>query len=263
MPETAPGLPLVAEGRYAQRGDRLVSTAYGNPRGFECIERPGELIRVMNGTRLSFPFDIAYYADDGKVRLGRQTGADVCLLRGRSCIPALALDTGEFIPLGQLAPDQHAMVVRSPRIDHIEEEIRRAIAACGSRIGESTFNAWRIQALAQQHAADATNNCAHPLDRSLALLEANLSAAQQAQFAKALCFDVSGGDSGTRYRIRCALSMNVDELARNGEVVARLCFMPSGGLPAGDVMLAQKTALELFERDALKIARRYPPSGAR
>jgi hypothetical protein len=33
-----------------------------------------------------------------------------------------------------------------------------------------------------------------------------------------------------------------------------LCFMPRGGLPVGDIMLAQKTALELFESDAVRVA---------
>ena len=32
------------------------------------------------------------------------------------------------------------------------------------------------------------------------------------------------------------------------------CFFPEGNLVTGDVMLAQKVALELFETDALKIA---------
>jgi hypothetical protein len=34
--------------------------------------------------------------------------------------------------------------------------------------------------------------------------------------------------------------------------------MPEGHLAIGDVMLAQKIALELFENDALKIAHKVP-----
>jgi hypothetical protein len=33
-----------------------------------------------------------------------------------------------------------------------------------------------------------------------------------------------------------------------------LCFAPKGYLPIGDIMLAQKIALELFEADAIKVA---------
>jgi hypothetical protein len=37
-----------------------------------------------------------------------------------------------------------------------------------------------------------------------------------------------------------------------------LCFMPRGKLAEGDIMLAQKLALELFEADALKVAKKIP-----
>jgi len=38
-----------------------------------------------------------------------------------------------------------------------------------------------------------------------------------------------------------------------------LCFMPEGDLVVGDMMLAQKLALELFESEALKVANEMPP----
>ena len=38
-----------------------------------------------------------------------------------------------------------------------------------------------------------------------------------------------------------------------------LCFMPEGGLVVGDMMLAQKLALELFESDALEVANKFSP----
>ena len=37
-----------------------------------------------------------------------------------------------------------------------------------------------------------------------------------------------------------------------------LCFEPQGQLPVGDVMLAQKVALELFESKALRVANASP-----
>jgi hypothetical protein len=50
--------------------------------------------------------------------------------------------------------------------------------------------------------------------------------------------------------------MNIVELAANGRVKWRWCFAPEGAPATGDVMLAQKIALETFEMDALAIARR-------
>ncbi len=51
--------------------------------------------------------------------------------------------------------------------------------------------------------------------------------------------------------------MNIEELDAKGRRAAGWCFLPQGGLVAGDCMLAQKTALELFESEALKIANRF------
>jgi hypothetical protein len=48
--------------------------------------------------------------------------------------------------------------------------------------------------------------------------------------------------------------MNVDELGKDGERITTLCFGPRGYLPFGDLMLAQKIALETDERAALQIA---------
>jgi hypothetical protein len=38
--------------------------------------------------------------------------------------------------------------------------------------------------------------------------------------------------------------------------VARWCFAPEGGLAAGDILLAQKIALETMERKVLALANR-------
>jgi hypothetical protein len=50
--------------------------------------------------------------------------------------------------------------------------------------------------------------------------------------------------------------MNVDELDSVGKRVCEWCFLPEGQLAAGDVMLAQKIALETFESQALAVANR-------
>jgi hypothetical protein len=71
-------------------------------------------------------------------------------------------------------------------------------------------------------------------------------------------FDVIGGESGRRYRVRNTHLINVDEYDETGERVARLCFVPKGDLAQGDILLAQKCALELFEAEAHAVAKRYP-----
>ena len=50
--------------------------------------------------------------------------------------------------------------------------------------------------------------------------------------------------------------MNVDELDQYGVRSAAWCFGPEGELPIGDVMLAQKIALENDEMAALALANR-------
>jgi hypothetical protein len=95
--------------------------------------------------------------------------------------------------------------------------------------------------------------------RSLQLLLSNLSPDQRQQFTYYNYFDVIGGDSGTRYRIRNRHFLNVERLDYKGTCTCRLCFGPRGKLPIADVMLAQKLALELFEPEAIKIANAAPP----
>jgi hypothetical protein len=77
--------------------------------------------------------------------------------------------------------------------------------------------------------------------RGITLLREWLSAEQQAQFDTSKCFDVIGCDSGKRYRIRHGTGMNIHEIDD----------------AAGDVMLAQKIALETNEHAALAVANRF------
>jgi hypothetical protein len=61
---------------------------------------------------------------------------------------------------------------------------------------------------------------------------------------------------GSAYRIHHGHQMNVEQLDQDGRRNRLLCFTPRGGLPVGDIMLAQKIALELFEADAISVANR-------
>jgi len=87
-----------------------------------------------------------------------------------------------------------------------------------------------------------------------------LSAEQREQFDKSGYFDVVGHNSGGRFRIYDQLSPNVYEIDDAGCHKIALCFAPLGGLVRGDVMLAQKIALEADEQNALAVANRIPTS---
>ena len=90
--------------------------------------------------------------------------------------------------------------------------------------------------------------------RGLELLSDWLSPEQLKSFKRHSHFDVVGSDSGTVYRIYHGKQMNIVELDHTDQPVFRWCFGPEGCLVAGDVMLAQKIALETDERGALAVA---------
>jgi hypothetical protein len=92
--------------------------------------------------------------------------------------------------------------------------------------------------------------------RALTLLGEWLSPEQRACYDRFRYFDVIGNDTGTRYRIHYGTQTNIEELSHAGQRVCKWCFVPEGDLVAGDVMLAQKIALETNERGALAVAHR-------
>lgn len=63
-----------------------------------------------------------------------------------------------------------------------------------------------------------------------------------------------GGQTDCRYLLHCTHVINVEEVDANGCCTWRLCFAPSGHLPMGDMLLAQKISLELLEDAALAVA---------
>ena len=98
-----------------------------------------------------------------------------------------------------------------------------------------------------------------PQVRGLRLLKDWLSPQQLAQYGIHNYFDVIGCHTGRRYRIRHGTSANISELDSAGRPVVGWCFIPRDDLVAGDVMLAQKIALETNERGALAVARNFAP----
>jgi hypothetical protein len=99
-------------------------------------------------------------------------------------------------------------------------------------------------------------------EKGVALLRSWLSPEQAELWDSHRHFCVLGSDTGRRYRIKYGRSMNIEELDSGGNVVNQWCFGPQGNLAVGDVMLAQKIALETIEVEALAKANRNRLFGA-
>jgi hypothetical protein len=95
-------------------------------------------------------------------------------------------------------------------------------------------------------------------ERGVALLRSWLTPEQERQWTAHGYFDVVGCDSGTRYRIMRGAVMNIHQLDPKGREVKQWCFAPEGELVIGDILLAQKIALETMERKVLTIANTQP-----
>ena len=117
----------------------------------------------------------------------------------------------------------------------------------GGLVGSERLCLWRRSATQEVHA------------RGMRLLRENLSRAQREQYERCWHFDVIGGETGRRYRIKNGFQVNVEQLDNKGRPVRLLCFLPKGDLVVGDILLAQKLALELFESDTLKVANTFSP----
>jgi hypothetical protein len=100
--------------------------------------------------------------------------------------------------------------------------------------------------------------------RARELLLGELDPVQRAQFLAEGCFEVIG--KRARYRIRPAISANIDVLRRRGggRVYGRLCVHPQGAhrMPVEDTMLAQLLHLRDDEARLLEIANRHPAFAA-
>ena len=90
--------------------------------------------------------------------------------------------------------------------------------------------------------------------RALTLLREWLTPDQLKQWDARDEFDVIGGDTGTRYRITRGTAMNIYQFGDTRSAVKQWCFAPVGKLAVGDVLLAQKIALENDERTTLAVA---------
>jgi hypothetical protein len=103
-----------------------------------------------------------------------------------------------------------------------------------------------------------------PAEIAWCLLAEHLSPEQRCEMDLKRGFTVMGGKTGVRYMISPGRISNVHVLNKQGQVIAKLCFGPAAGqdgyfreeLPDGDIMLAQKIALEdaELEPQALRVA---------
>ena len=123
-------------------------------------------------------------------------------------------------------------------------QLRRPLAACVQLA--RAFREWYLRPSTREQ-------------RGLKLLKEWLSQEQLAQYDAHRYFEVIGCHSGKRYRIHHGNGANVVEL--NDAALPRTgwCFVPRDPLVAGDVMLAQKIALETDERGALAVANNFTP----
>jgi hypothetical protein len=91
-------------------------------------------------------------------------------------------------------------------------------------------------------------------EKGLSLLRSWLTPEQDAQWSRDNEFEVVGWDTGTRYRVTNGTTMNVVELDKDGRSVKRWCFTPVGQIVQGDLLLAQKIALETMDNFARSLA---------
>lgn len=95
------------------------------------------------------------------------------------------------------------------------------------------------------------------LNQSIKLLIGHLSNEQKEQYKATEKFLVKGCHTGRIYRLDKSPSYNIQCVLTED----RWCFVPAGNLQIGDVLLAQKIALETDEKAALKIANHRPNGG--
>lgn len=124
------------------------------------------------------------------------------------------------------------------------------------------FDRYRVEARARRKILRGLSKLfsreSGPEARGLRLLRNWLTSEQRVQFEAEQYFDVIGCHTGRCYRIHHGTANNVHLMSADGPIVGR-CFVPIGYLAAGDVMLAQKIALETDELGALAVANSFLP----
>lgn len=122
---------------------------------------------------------------------------------------------------------------------------------------ERALEAHRNNALVRQ---EEVRNLYRAKRRAFGLMMKLMTPEQRLEFQTHKYFHVTGGSSGSRYRIRVAPFANVDVLCPDGRVKYRLCAQPAGDVPLYDVMAAQMLHLQdpVAEQHFLKRANIHP-----
>ena len=129
------------------------------------------------------------------------------------------------------------------RLFHVAQ-LKRTLAICSQ--WARTLREWYLRPSSSEQ-------------RGLELLREWLSREQLAQYDAHNYFEVIGCHTRKRYRISYGLGRNVVELDDAALPKQGWCFVPDDQLVAGDVMLAQKIALETDEQGALAKANNFTP----
>jgi hypothetical protein len=118
-------------------------------------------------------------------------------------------------------------------LHHANGQLRQLLAACLHLT--RGFREWYLRPSKREQ-------------RGLKLLREWLSQEQLAQYDAHRYFEVIGRHTGKRYRVCRGNGANIIELDDAALPRTGWCFVPRDPLVAGDVMLAQKIALETDER---------------
>jgi hypothetical protein len=153
---------------------------------------------------------------------------------------------------------EQAPVARDRRREAEERYYRQRITEADDMLGRIVFQATDGPILPGDFVMPALDvGTPEAQKKGMELLRANLTQAQKADWDQCGHFHVVGNVTGKTYRIKKGRQMNIFELDGGGSEVQGWCFLPQGGLVEGDVLLAQKNALELDEAGALKIANKF------
>jgi hypothetical protein len=141
-------------------------------------------------------------------------------------------------------------VVRARRAARDAPAVTRVPAMLRGCFGLFRFAAWVDDYLNaarrrnEEAAVEETRQYMRAKRRSLALMLSLMSPAQREEFRRYRYFHVTGGESGTGYRIRVASYTNIDVIGPTGSTLHHLCVRPWGDVPVYDVMAAQMLHLQ-------------------
>jgi glycolate oxidase len=278
-PDPSSQIACTIGGNVAENSGGVHCLKYGmttnNVLGCEIVLITGEIIRVGGKSAETSGYDLMGIITGSEGLLGVITEVTVRLYGIPEAISAAVC----AFPSISAAVDTVILTIQSgvpvARIELLDEAQIDAInkySKLDHRVAPTLFFEFHgtpagvdeqvenVKGIAAEHGGDDFRWATTPEARATTLLREWLSPQQRAQFDAEGYFDVVGCDTGKRYRIHHGTSMNVHEMDDAGHSKSGWCFVPSRRLAAGDVMLAQKIALETRENSVLAVANRFPPN---